>query len=183
MPIDFLIPFVTIGLAELLDKSQLSILLLSSRTKNYFQLFLGVRLAFLLVDGSAVLLGSYVQTIMPAWLLKSLAAILFIIFGILTLRQSNTDKASSISPKNILLTSFSMVALAEFGDKTQIATALFATKFDPFLVLLGVLSTLAILTLITIIVGQLILKSVSKRTINKVAGIVFILLGILFLFV
>jgi Ca2+/H+ antiporter, TMEM165/GDT1 family len=183
MPVDFLVPLATIAVAELLDKSQLSILLLSSRTKNYLQLFLGVMLAFLLIDGSAVLIGTYATTILPQILTKSIAAGLFIIFGILSLRQAKKDQIESISPKNIFLTGFTMVTLAEFGDKTQIATALFATKFHPLLVLTGVLTALGLLTILTILVGQAIVKKVSKPTLNKVAGVLFILLGILFLFV
>lgn len=183
MPLDFLVPFITIGLAELLDKSQLSILLLSSRTKNYIQLFLGVMLAFLIVDGSAVLIGTYAHTLLPLWLTKLIAASLFIIFGIISLRQGGKEKAKEVSPKNIFLTGFAMVAFAEFGDKTQIATALFATKFNPFLVLVAVLTTLALLTILTIFLGQTIIKILSKKTINKVAGLVFIALGLLFLFV
>lgn len=182
MPIDFLIPFVTIGLAELLDKSQLSILLLSSRTKNYFQLFLGVMLAFLVIDGSAVLIGTYATSFLPLGITKFIAAGLFIIFGLLSLRESGKEKVEEISPKNIFLTGFSMVAIAEFGDKTQIATALFATEFNPVLVLVGVLTALALLTILTILIGQSLIKLISKKTINKVAGVIFILLGIVFLF-
>ena len=183
MPLDFLLPFVTIGLAELLDKSQLSILLLSSRTKNYIQLFLGVMLAFLIIDGSAVLIGTYANSLISPTYTKVIASLLFIIFGILSLRESKKDHATITSPKNIFITGFTMVAFAEFGDKTQIATALFATKFNPLLVLVGVLTTLAIITIVTIILGQSITKILSRRTLNKVAGIIFIALGILFLLV
>ena len=42
---DVLIPFVTTGLAELGDKTQLSILLLSSKTKKHLELLLGVMAA------------------------------------------------------------------------------------------------------------------------------------------
>ena len=55
-----IIPLLAVGLAEMGDKTQLSILILSTRTKEYFRLLLGVMLAFLLADGLAILLGSYV---------------------------------------------------------------------------------------------------------------------------
>jgi len=48
---DILIPLVAIAAAELGDKTQISILLLSSKTKKHLQLLLGVMLAFLIVDG------------------------------------------------------------------------------------------------------------------------------------
>jgi len=53
---DILIPLIVTGLAEFGDKTQLSILLLSSRTKKHLHLLLGVVLAFLIVDGVAVFL-------------------------------------------------------------------------------------------------------------------------------
>ena len=48
---DILIPLIIVGLAELGDKTQLSTLLLASKTERHIQLFLGVILAFLIVDG------------------------------------------------------------------------------------------------------------------------------------
>jgi putative Ca2+/H+ antiporter (TMEM165/GDT1 family) len=59
-PLDeIIIPMLAVGLAEMGDKTQLSILLLSSRTKEYTRLLLGVMLAFLLADGFAILLNSF----------------------------------------------------------------------------------------------------------------------------
>jgi len=52
---DILIPLVAIAAAELGDKTQISILLLSSKTKKHLQLLLGVMLAFLIVDGIVIL--------------------------------------------------------------------------------------------------------------------------------
>ena len=54
---DFFIPFLTIGLAEFGDKTQLAILGLSTKTKKHLSLILGVVLAFILTDGLAVILG------------------------------------------------------------------------------------------------------------------------------
>ncbi len=51
---DILIPLIVVGLAELGDKTQLSTLLLASKTKKHIQLFLGTILAFLIVDGIAI---------------------------------------------------------------------------------------------------------------------------------
>jgi Ca2+/H+ antiporter, TMEM165/GDT1 family len=56
---------VAVGLAEMGDKTQLSILLLSSRTKEYIQLLLGVMLAFLLADGFAILMLALVDQLLP----------------------------------------------------------------------------------------------------------------------
>ena len=62
---------LAVGLAEMGDKTQLSILLLSSRTREYFRLLLGVMLAFLLADGFAILVGSWVTNVIPVHLESS----------------------------------------------------------------------------------------------------------------
>lgn len=66
----------------------------------------------------------------------------------------------SISPKvqSILkpfTESFGVVFLSEFGDKSMFATALMAMKYNPFLVCLGTLFSLTIMTFIACFLGQL----------------------------
>jgi len=62
---DLLVPLIAVGLAELGDKTQLSVLLLSSKTKKHTHLLLGVMLAFFLVDGAAILAGSLISGALP----------------------------------------------------------------------------------------------------------------------
>jgi len=76
---DALIPLIVIGLAEFGDKTQLSILLLSSKTKKHLHLLLGVMLAFLIVAGAAVLIGSW---IINKKVLTRITGTLFILMGI-----------------------------------------------------------------------------------------------------
>jgi putative Ca2+/H+ antiporter (TMEM165/GDT1 family) len=54
---DILIPFATIGLAELGDETQLTVLCLSSKTKRHIELLLGIILAFVIADGSAIVIN------------------------------------------------------------------------------------------------------------------------------
>jgi len=177
-----LIPFITILAAEFLDKSQLSLILLSTRTKNHIQLFLGAMLGFLIVDGLAILFGSWITTLIDENYLKIIGAIVFIVFGLLNLKGQNSEK----KPKNIMTHAFSgglfAIFLTEWADKTQIATALFATKYNPVLVFIGVIIALAILSILAIGLGKTIEKHFDKNNVQKVAGAIFILLGVIFLF-
>jgi Ca2+/H+ antiporter, TMEM165/GDT1 family len=175
-----LIPFGTIFVAELLDKSQLSILLLSSKTKSYLQLILGIFFAFLLVDGLAIFLGSYLTTIVPVLWIKILSGVLFITFGIMSLLKKDEDKPKIGKVRNTFIASFSLIFLSEWGDKTQLASALFATKYDPLLVFLGVMLALMLLAIGTILLSRIISANVRPGVISKVAGLVFILIGISF---
>ena len=82
--------------------------------------------------------------------------------------------------KNVFLTGFSLILLTECGDKTQIAVAIFATKYNAILVLLGTVIALSILSVIAIFFGKVISEKVNEKAINKTAGILFIIMGILF---
>jgi len=128
---EILIPLVAVGLAEMGDKTQLSILLLSSRTREYFRLLLGVVLAFLVVDGTAILLGAWITNIVPANILKLISAAAFIGFGLLMLFKNIEEEEGEASFKVPLISGFTMIFLSEWGDKTQITSALFACEVLP----------------------------------------------------
>jgi len=182
MPLnDIIIPLLAVGLAEMGDKTQLSVLLLSSRTREYAQLLAGVMLAFLLVDGFAILVGSWVTNVIPLHLVKLISGAVFVLFGILTLRgNQEEEEEGSLSPRNVFVSGFSMIFLSEWGDKTQIASALFATEYDPYLVFVGVMTALLILSIMAIYLGKLLASRIDRRLITRAAGVVFLMIGISF---
>jgi Ca2+/H+ antiporter, TMEM165/GDT1 family len=99
-----MIPLLAVGLAEMGDKTQLSILLLSSRTREYFRLLLGVMLAFLLADGIAILVGSWATNVIPVHLVKLVSGSVFILFGILILKVTRMMmQRRATSPQRELL--------------------------------------------------------------------------------
>src|SRR5512136_2944361 len=175
-----LIPLITIALAEMGDKTQLSILLLSSKTKEYFKLLMGVIMAFLIVDGIAIMLGSYITSLVPAHILKLISAAVFIGFGILTLRNNKGEEEEDASFQNPFYAGFTMIFLSEWGDKTQIAAALFAVEYNPWQVLIGVMTGLALLSILAVYLGKFIAGKIDRRLISKIAGSLFILIGISF---
>ena len=163
------------------DKTQLSILILSTRTKEYFRLLLGVMLAFLLTDGLAILLGSYVGNLMPVTAVKALSGLVFILFGILILKngpEEEEEAETSLSSRSAFLSGFSMIFLSEWGDKTQIASALFATEYNPIMVLIGVMAALFILSVMAIYLGQIISQKVDRKLVSRIAGTIFLIIGI-----
>jgi putative Ca2+/H+ antiporter (TMEM165/GDT1 family) len=177
---DFLFPFIAVGLAELGDKTQLCILLMSTKTDKHLQFLLGAVLAFFLVDGIAVLAGSWVTTVIPTTTLKAASGIVFIVFGLLTLRDKDDGECDTKPLKNPFFSAFTLIFLAELGDKTQIAAALFAVKYDALMVLLGVMAALTLLSVAAVYLGKLISGKINRGTLSKVAGIVFILVGLSF---
>lgn len=176
---DLIIPFITIAFAELGDKTQISILLLSSKTKKHLQLLIGAILAFSIVDGVAIIAGTWITTIIPIDYLKIISAIVFIIIGILMLINKD-DEEKETKHKNPFTAAFLIIMMTEWGDKTQIAAAIFATQYNAIFVFIGTIMALFILTLIAIFFGKVISKRVNKKIVNKIVGIIFIILGITF---
>ncbi|OPY51637.1 MAG: hypothetical protein A4E48_01480 [Methanosaeta sp. PtaU1.Bin060] len=172
---------LAVGLAEMGDKTQLSILMLSSRTREYLQLLAGVMLAFLLVDGFAILVGSWVTSVVPIHIVKLISGAVFILFGVLILKGgSEEEDGGDLSPKNAFISGFSMIFLSEWGDKTQIASALFAAEYDPRAVFIGVMTALALLSIMAVYLGRFLSERIERGLITKVAGAAFILIGLSF---
>ena len=84
----------------------------------------------------------------------------------------------------ILMTTFGLIFLAELGDKTQLATLLFAAdkEVSKFTVFLGASLALIVASGIGVLAGGLIAQYVSAKYLHYIAGIGFIGIGIWTLF-
>jgi len=123
-----------------------------------------------------------VTSVIPVHLLKLVSGAVFILFGIMILSGDKyEDEDSNLSPKNAFVSGFSMIFLSEWGDKTQIASALFATEYDPIMVFIGVMTALLLLSIAAIWLGRFLSARVDRKVITKVAGAVFLLIGLSFL--
>ena len=80
----------------------------------------------------------------------------------------------------VLFVVFGTVFLAELGDKTQLATVLFASKESVSLVTVFVGASLALIlsSLIAVAAGSVISQYVDPRYLSYVAGAGFIIIGI-----
>lgn len=80
----------------------------------------------------------------------------------------------------VLITVFSAVFIAELGDKTQLATMLFAAdkEVSKLTVFLGASLALILASAIGVLAGSFISEYVSERHLHYVAGIGFIAIGL-----
>ena len=80
----------------------------------------------------------------------------------------------------LLLTVFTTVFLAEPGDKTQLATLLFATdrQADPWIVFAGAALALVATSALGVLAGTLAGNLISPRLLHLVAGTGFIAIGL-----
>ncbi len=79
----------------------------------------------------------------------------------------------------LFTTVFVTVFLAEMGDKTQLATVLYASEHSTGkpTVFFAAASALVAVTAIGVLAGDLVSRSVPERTLRVVAGIGFLAVG------
>ncbi len=175
---DFLIPFLLVALAEFADKTQLLIIMLASKTNKHFNLFWGIILAFAIVDGIAILAGSLIANLIPNNIMKIIAGGIFIIFGIITLIKREEEIKLNKKEVNPFITGFLLIFIGEWGDKTQIASATFATQYNPWLVFLGVIFAMALMSILSIFLGNVLMKKVKPKTMSIISGSLFLVIGV-----
>lgn len=80
----------------------------------------------------------------------------------------------------ILFTVFSVVFVAELGDKTQLATMLFAADKDvnKWTVFAGASLALVVASAIGVLAGGFISQYISERHLNYIAGMGFVAIGV-----
>jgi Ca2+/H+ antiporter, TMEM165/GDT1 family len=81
----FLTTFGIIFLAEMGDKTQLAAMTMSAQTKRPWAVFIGSSLALAAVSAIGVLVGGVVGDYVPLIWVKRVAAIAFIVIGVLML--------------------------------------------------------------------------------------------------
>ncbi len=174
--------FVLVALAELGDKTQIAVIMMSSRFKA-FSVFLGALLAFLLTNGIAVAVGEALATVIPNFWIRLAAAAMFLIFGVYTLVSRKSEaQVKTKEVRNGVFSSFSLITLMELGDKTQFAVIALSAEYKfPFLVYLGVMVAFILITTLGIIFGAALTRFVPLRYIQLGSGIVFLLFGVIFL--
>ncbi len=95
--------------------------------------------------------------------------------------EQEEERESSISPRSAFVSGFTMIFLSEWGDKTQIASALFAAEYEPIMVFIGVMTALLILSAMAIYLGKLLSSRIDRKQVTRIAGVVFLLIGLSFM--
>ncbi len=201
----FIVATILITLAELGDKTQLLALVLATRYKAW-QVMVGIFAATLLIHFFSTLVGGAVGSFIPQIVLSWIAGILFVGFGIWTLRGDEVDEDEQPKPSRFgpIMTVAIAFFVAELGDKTQIMTMTIAADPGAALRSLGAVgealipagvaaptgaaafwgvwlgSTLGMVIAdgIAILIGAVLGKKLPERLITRISGIVFILFGV-----
>ena len=178
------VTFLAIFFAELPDKTMFATLLLSTRFKRKLPVWIGVSSGYGLHVVIAVLIGSALSNLPERPIHLAIGA-LFTVGGIITWRSGTDDDddvretATARTFMSIAWTAASVIAVAEFADLTQLATAGFAARFaDPVGVGLGAFLALSSVSGCAVLLGSWLQRVVPLRLIQKVAAVLFLTIGI-----
>ena len=86
--------FVTVFLAEMGDKTQLTTITLSSTTNKPLAVFIGSSIALILATLLGALAGGSIANLIPEFMLKLLSGIVFLIIGINLMAKSRDENTS-----------------------------------------------------------------------------------------
>ncbi|MDD2574365.1 MAG: TMEM165/GDT1 family protein [Bacillota bacterium] len=79
----------------------------------------------------------------------------------------------------LFFTTFSMLFLAELGDKTQLAVFTLSTQSSSFMpVFLGASAALVVVTFIGVFLGRFISNYIPIPILHTAAGLLFVVMGI-----
>lgn len=170
--------FGIIFLAELGDKTQLTAMALAARYP-WKKVFVGIALAFAVLNLGAVLLGKALFALFPLFWTKLASAALFLYFGVTTLLHSEPGKdARGVTASGAVRTAFLMILLAELGDKTQLVTLSLAAQYDaPLTVFCASTLALWLVSLLGIFLGRQLVRFIPLPYIHRAAGVLFLLFG------
>jgi putative Ca2+/H+ antiporter (TMEM165/GDT1 family) len=187
-----------ITISELGDKTFFIAVILSMRYPRHLVL-IGVVGALAAMTVLSVAIGQVISFLPKAYIHYAVI-VLFLFFGIKLLYEASrmSEKATeevigeareavAVSEQNlrgrknswaILLESFILTFLAEWGDRTQMATITLAASENPIGVTLGAILGHTLCALIAVLGGSLIAGRVSERTITAIGGLLFLVFGV-----
>ena len=188
-----------ITLSELGDKTFFIGAILAMRHPRKW-VFVGVTVALIAMTILSVWIGQ-MASLFPQHYVRAIAIALFIGFGLKLLYDAsrmsgketlNGEQAEALeavaerekdmvvwSARAIMIEAFTLTFIAEWGDRTQIATITLVSSHNGLGVLVGASLGHAICAAIAVTFGKLIAGRISERLITALGGILFIGFGIL----
>lgn len=179
----FIKALLLVVVAEMGDKTQLLAMAMASKYKAK-QVLIGVLIATILNHALAVAVGSYLSSVIPMNVVKIVAAVSFLAFGLWTIRGDKLDDEENKKVKfGPIVTVAIAFFIAEMGDKTQLMTITIAAENQhPLLILMGTTVGMLVADGIGILGGAWMCRHIPEVYIKWVAGTIFMFFGTLTLY-
>jgi len=175
----FLVSIVVVAVSEIGDKTQLLALVLAARLRKPLPIVLGILVATLFNHTLAGMVGAWVRAAVPAPYLRWLVAASFFAVALWALKPDRIDAEPSSSRWGAFAVTAVAFFLAEFGDKTQIATVVLAAQFGNLVaVVAGTTLGMLVADVPAVLLGNAAAIRVPMRLVRYVAAGLFALLGV-----
>ena len=172
--------FLLVVLAEMGDKTQFVAMAFAAKHNPFkvlFAIFLGTVANFAIV----IMIGQLLTEVVPIDAISLAASVSFIGFGLWTLRNEKAeDENTKISRFGVVATVALAFFVAEFGDKTQLATLSLAVQYQNSVsVLIGATLAMLVADGIGIIVGVILCRRIPQRKFKWLSAVIFVLFGLI----
>ncbi len=175
----FLASFILIVVAEMGDKTQFIAMSFACKN-NPYKVLLGILIAVLANFSIMVVVGELITTVVPIDVISLAASLSFIAFGLWTLKPEKT-KEEDPKPSRFGVVGAVAAAffIAEFGDKTQLATISLAANYQSALaVLAGATAGMLVADGIGILAGVVLGKHIPEKILKWTSAAVFVIFGL-----
>jgi putative Ca2+/H+ antiporter (TMEM165/GDT1 family) len=173
--------------AELPDKTFISCIVLSSRYRA-LPVWLGASAALVLQAAIAVVAGRLldllphraVEGVVAALFLGGAAYLLFVPEKVEEEKGEKLgDKPEAVKGFRVALTAFTIVALAEFGDITQVLIANLSARYhDPLSVFTGASVGFCLVSIVGVVGGKALTRYVPLAAVRRISGLALLGFGI-----
>jgi putative Ca2+/H+ antiporter (TMEM165/GDT1 family) len=182
--------FALIVPAELPDKTFVATLVLATRFRG-LPVLVGATAGFVVQAGIAVAAGSAVA-LLPTTPVKAVSAAIFALGAVLMLRplesaaeeereveEEIADVPAEPSTWRVILTSFLVLFLAEWGDLTQLLTASLSAKYHaPLAVFAGSALGLSAVGALGVVGGKALLRVIPMEWVRRIAAAAFLVVAV-----
>ena len=175
---ELLAAFGLVFLAELGDKSMLLAIAFAARYRPW-PVLAGIAIAAFVMLGLSTLVGAALGAALPERAISIGGGLLFLGFGIWTLRgdDDDDDEDTELRSGSVLLGVTLAFMLAEFGDKTMIATTTLAGTQGALPTWLGASLGMTAASGLAVVVATLLGARLPQRLVRIVAALAFLIFG------
>ena len=176
---EFALSTAIIILAELADKTMVATVSTVLASGRILKTVIVATLAFTLANIIPVVGAITARFFLPTQLLLYVSSALFIFFGLFyILFEPREERYEGKFTSKSLVAVFSLVALSELGDKTQLSLMALALEArSAVCVFLGAIMGFFTLNIVASILLTRIVK-VDYRSLSRIVGLVFVLVGL-----
>jgi len=174
------VAFGVVFAAELGDKTQLLALNFGSRYPLRL-VALGLAIGYGIANLLATVVGGVLGAALPDRPIELVGGAVFFVFALVALRSDDDDDTAAVTgrPVGSVVTSVAVaIAVAEMGDKTQIATATLAAQAQPVAIWVGATLGAATSGMVGAAAGHLVGDRIPARMLRWVSAVLFAAFGI-----